>query len=69
MPVVLPQGRYEIISLTGSIEFPEGDSNYSKIGGMSVSLAAPDGRVIGGSVAGILTAATPVQVGFWNPYS
>lgn len=50
--------------MTGSIEFPESDSNDSGIGGLSVSLADPDGRVIGGSVAGILIAATPVQVGF-----
>lgn len=57
------QGRYEIISLSGSLEFPEGDSDYRRIGGLSVSLAGPDGRVIGGTVAGILTAATPVQVG------
>jgi hypothetical protein len=29
---------------------------------MSVSLAAADGRVIGGGVAGLLVAASPVQV-------
>jgi len=29
---------------------------------MSVSLASPDGRVVGGSVAGLLVAASPVQV-------
>ncbi|KAK4791937.1 hypothetical protein SAY86_022372 [Trapa natans] len=56
------EGRYEIISLAGSVEFPEDDSSDSKIGGLSVSLAGPDGHVIGGLVAGILTAATPVQV-------
>lgn len=58
------QGRYEIISLTGSFEFPECDSSYSRIGALNVSLAGPDGRVIGGGVAGMLIAATPVQVGF-----
>lgn len=31
-------------------------------GGMSVSLASPDGRVVGGGVAGLLVAASPVQV-------
>lgn len=31
-------------------------------GGLSVSLASPDGRVIGGGVGGMLIAATPVQV-------
>ncbi|OIW06291.1 hypothetical protein TanjilG_19729 [Lupinus angustifolius] len=30
-------------------------------GGLSVSLAGPDGRVIGGVVAGLLTAAGPIQ--------
>jgi len=34
----------------------------SRSGGMSVSLASPDGRVVGGGVAGVLIAATPVQV-------
>lgn len=29
---------------------------------MSVSLASPDGRVVGGGVAGLLVAASPVQV-------
>lgn len=29
---------------------------------MSVSLAGADGRVVGGGVAGMLTAASPVQV-------
>lgn len=50
--------------MTGLVEFPESDSNDSRIGGLSVSLADPDGRVIGGSAAGNLIAATPVQVGF-----
>lgn len=34
----------------------------SRTGGMSVSLASPDGRVVGGGVAGLLVAASPVQV-------
>ena len=32
---------------------------------MSVSLAGPDGRVMGGGLAGLLVAAGPVQV---EPY-
>ncbi|KAK4788720.1 hypothetical protein SAY86_020039 [Trapa natans] len=56
------EGRYEIISLTGSVEFSEVDNIDSRIRGLSVSLAGSDGRVIGGSVAGILTAAAPVQI-------
>lgn len=31
-------------------------------GGMSVILSSPDGRIIGGRVAGLLVAASPVQV-------
>lgn len=34
----------------------------SRTGGMSVSLASPDGRVLGGGLAGLLVAASPVQV-------
>lgn len=34
----------------------------SRSGGMSVSLAGPDGRVVGGGLAGLLVAAGPVQV-------
>lgn len=29
---------------------------------MSISLASPDGRVVGGTLAGLLIAASPVQV-------
>ena len=34
----------------------------SRSGGMSVSLSSPDGRIVGGGVAGLLVAAGPVQV-------
>lgn len=34
----------------------------NRSGGMSVSLASPDGRVVGGGVAGLLVAASPIQV-------
>lgn len=60
---MLLQGRFEILSLSGS--FMPTDNNQgtrSRAGGMSVSLASPDGRVVGGGVAGVLIAATPVQV-------
>ena len=40
----------------------ENQGTRSRSGGMSVSLASPDGRVVGGSVAGLLVAASPVQV-------
>lgn len=56
------EGRYEIISLSGSFLFSENNGSRSRTGGLSVSLAGSDGRVLGGGVAGMLMAATPVQV-------
>ncbi|XP_031269316.1 AT-hook motif nuclear-localized protein 10-like [Pistacia vera] len=56
------QGRFEILSLSGSILLSESGGQRSRTGGLSVSLAGPDGRVLGGGVAGLLTAASPVQV-------
>jgi hypothetical protein len=40
----------------------------SRSGGMSVSLAGPDGRVLGGGLAGLLIASGPVQVNFSNMF-
>ncbi|KAL5820961.1 hypothetical protein ACOSQ3_022843 [Xanthoceras sorbifolium] len=56
------EGRFEILSLSGSIILTEIGGQRSRTGGLSVSLAGPDGRVLGGGVAGLLTAASPVQV-------
>lgn len=56
------EGRFEIISLSGSFLLTESDGTRSRTGGLSVSLAGSDGRVLGGGVAGMLMAATPVQV-------
>lgn len=56
------QGRFEILSLSGSFLLSESGGQRSRTGGLSVSLAGPDGRVLGGGVAGLLTAASPVQV-------
>ncbi|KAM1172774.1 hypothetical protein ACFXTH_022974 [Malus domestica] len=56
------EGRYEIISLSGSYLFSENNGNRSRSGGLSVSLAGSDGQVLGGGVAGMLMAASPVQV-------
>ncbi|OEL27377.1 AT-hook motif nuclear-localized protein 1 [Dichanthelium oligosanthes] len=53
------EGRFELLSLSGSFMPTE---NRSRSGGMSVSLASPDGRVVGGGVAGLLVAASPVQI-------
>ena len=40
----------------------ETQGTRSRSGGMSVTLASPDGRVVSGGVAGLLVAASPVQV-------
>ncbi|KAH9622235.1 hypothetical protein KSS87_013052 [Heliosperma pusillum] len=56
------EGRFEILSLTGSFMPSESGGIKNRSGGMSVSLANSDGRVIGGSVAGLLIAASPVQI-------
>ncbi|KAF3441324.1 hypothetical protein FNV43_RR15238 [Rhamnella rubrinervis] len=55
------EGRFEIICLSGSYLLTD-NSGRNRSGGLSVSLASPDGRVIGGGVGGILIAASPVQV-------
>ncbi|KAE8654102.1 AT-hook motif nuclear-localized protein 10 [Hibiscus syriacus] len=56
------EGRFEILSLSGSFLPSENGGQQSRTGGLSVSLSGSDGRVLGGSVAGLLTAASPVQV-------
>ncbi|CAI9774991.1 unnamed protein product [Fraxinus pennsylvanica] len=56
------EGCFEILSLMGSFMLSENGLTKSRSGGMSVSLAGPDGRVMGGGVAGMLVAAGPVQV-------
>ncbi|KAK1586218.1 hypothetical protein Q3G72_000271 [Acer saccharum] len=55
-------GRFEILSLSGSFTVNDVGGVRSRTGGMSVSLAGPDGRVIGGGVAGLLLAASPIQI-------
>ncbi|MCD7459065.1 hypothetical protein HAX54_039948 [Datura stramonium] len=56
------EGRFEILSLTGSYISSDNGLTKSRSGGMSVCLSGPDGRVIGGGLAGMLMAAGPVQV-------
>ncbi|XP_057722377.1 AT-hook motif nuclear-localized protein 1-like isoform X1 [Arachis stenosperma] len=55
------EGRFELLSLSGSFTVPDSSAAIPS-SGLSVSLAGPDGRVIGGGVAGLLTAATPIQI-------
>ncbi|KAK7309114.1 hypothetical protein RJT34_05596 [Clitoria ternatea] len=56
------EGQFEIISLSGSILPFESNSGCIRMGSLSVSLAGSDGRVMGGAIAGVLTAASQVQV-------
>ncbi|XP_019057886.1 PREDICTED: AT-hook motif nuclear-localized protein 1-like isoform X2 [Tarenaya hassleriana] len=56
------EGRFEILSLSGSFMPNDVGGTRSRTGGMSVSLVSPDGRVIGGGLAGLLVAASSVQV-------
>ena len=62
-----PQGRFEILSLSGSIFVTDNGGQRTRTGGLSVSLAGPDGRLLGGGVAGLLIAASPIQVLFSTP--
>ncbi|KAG8050673.1 hypothetical protein GUJ93_ZPchr0009g2273 [Zizania palustris] len=55
------EGRFEILQLTGSFTMAE-EGGRRRTGGLSVSLAGPDGRVVGGVVAGMLRAASPIQL-------
>ncbi|XP_075511751.1 AT-hook motif nuclear-localized protein 10-like isoform X2 [Primulina tabacum] len=56
------QGRFDILSLSGSFLLSEISGQKSRIGGLSITLSGSDGRVFGGCVAGLLIAASPVQM-------
>ncbi|KAJ6344174.1 hypothetical protein OIU76_005823 [Salix suchowensis] len=56
------EGRFEILCLSGSYLLTNEGGSRNRSGGLSVSLASPDGRVIGGGIGGVLIAASPVQV-------
>ncbi|OAY62312.1 AT-hook motif nuclear-localized protein 9 [Manihot esculenta] len=56
------EGRFEILCLSGSYLVTNNGGSRNRTGGLSVSLASPDGRVIGGGIGGMLIAASPVQV-------
>lgn len=64
------QGRFDILALSGSFVQSELYGQRTRTGGLSITLSGPDGRVFGGVVAGLLTAASPVQVfpNFFNLY-
>jgi predicted DNA-binding protein with PD1-like motif len=56
------EGRFEILSLSGSFMPTENGGTKGRAGGMSISLAGPNGNIFGGGLAGMLIAAGPVQV-------
>ncbi|CAN8251904.1 unnamed protein product [Cochlearia groenlandica] len=56
------EGRFEILSLSGSFMPTDNGGTKGQSGGMSISLAGPNGKIIGGGLAGMLIAAGPVQV-------
>uniref|UniRef100_A0A803MQP6 AT-hook motif nuclear-localized protein n=1 Tax=Chenopodium quinoa TaxID=63459 RepID=A0A803MQP6_CHEQI len=56
------EGRYQLLSLTGSYKTNEVNGVTTTTGGISVSLAGPDGKVVGGRVDGLLISATPIQL-------
>ena len=58
LPFWCMQGQYEVLSFMGSYTV----AAYRRAGMFTVSLAKPDGNVIGGEVEGPLIAAIPVQV-------
>ncbi|KAL6573377.1 hypothetical protein OROHE_001836 [Orobanche hederae] len=55
------EGRFDLLSLSGSFMLSDAGGQKSRTGGLSTTLAGPDGRVFGGCVAGLLIAASPVQ--------
>ncbi|KAG8391815.1 hypothetical protein BUALT_Bualt01G0226100 [Buddleja alternifolia] len=55
------EGHFDMLHLSGSY-INDVDGPHGSTGGLNVTLAGPDGRVVGGPVEGILVAASPVQV-------
>ncbi|KAL0418286.1 UNVERIFIED_CONTAM: AT-hook motif nuclear-localized protein 3 [Sesamum radiatum] len=56
------EGRFEIVSLTGSHSNNAAGGGHGKICLLSVQLANPDGGLFGGAVAGSLIAGGPTQL-------
>ncbi|KAK4411289.1 AT-hook motif nuclear-localized protein 1 [Sesamum angolense] len=57
------EGLFEILSFSGSftpMEMP--DPKFGTSGRMSITLSGADGRVVGGLIAGLTLAASPVKV-------
>ncbi|PIN22852.1 hypothetical protein CDL12_04448 [Handroanthus impetiginosus] len=55
------EGHFDMVNLSGSY-INDVDAPHGPTGGLNVTFAGPDGRLIGGPVEGVLIAASPVQV-------
>ncbi|WCJ26272.1 AT-hook motif nuclear-localized protein 5 [Euphorbia peplus] len=60
-PSIAFEGRFEILCMSGSYLVAEEGGPRNRTGGVSASLASPEGHVVGGAL-GMLIAAGPVQV-------
>jgi hypothetical protein len=58
----IPEGRFEILSLSGSFLVQEMGGHRTPTGGLTVSLPGLDGYVLGGRVDGVLIVCTPILV-------
>ncbi|KAK1438633.1 hypothetical protein QVD17_04442 [Tagetes erecta] len=56
------EGRFEILSLSGSYLLPEAGAPNNRTGGLSISICSSDGHVIGGAIGGRLIASSLIQV-------
>jgi predicted DNA-binding protein with PD1-like motif len=55
-------GRFEILSLSGTILLPTSSSSNSENAGFAILMCGPQGQLIGGNVVGPLTAAETVMI-------
>ncbi|XP_071693176.1 AT-hook motif nuclear-localized protein 16-like [Rutidosis leptorrhynchoides] len=58
-PIVTLHGRFEILSLVGSVLPPPAPAG---VAGLAIYLVGPQGQVVGGAVAGPLMASGPVVI-------
>ncbi|KAI4314674.1 hypothetical protein L6164_027562 [Bauhinia variegata] len=63
------EGLFWILSLSGLFVVPKRDDPTSRMGCITISLCGPDGRVVGGRIAGTVTAAMPVLIYAYFPDS
>ncbi|XP_021743154.1 AT-hook motif nuclear-localized protein 7-like [Chenopodium quinoa] len=56
------EGRYHLVTLNGSYQMKEVNGVSTTTGGITVTLASADGKLVGGLVDRLLIAATPIQL-------